>query len=479
MPQSIDMNRIKNIHLVGVGGCGMSAIAKILCQKGYNISGSDVKESANTIRLKDLGVKVYFEHNPVNLRGADLLVYSSAVSMENPEIIEAKTAGIPVLQRAEMLGWILNQSEVSIAVAGTHGKTTTSSMLSCIFEKAGANPTYLIGGEANDVEGNAKLGAGQYVIAEADESDGSFLKLKPTVEVVTNIEEDHLDHYGTLGEILKGFFQFVSAIPEDGFLVINGDHRGNQTLMAQLSNHPRCLTYGFSEQNIYRAVNLRFSGDTSSFELFAAGKNAGEVHLSSPGQQNIQNALAALAVGFECGLDFISMVSALRLFRGARRRFQLIGKVDEIMIIDDYAHHPTEIAATLSAARTGWPDKKIIAVFQPHRFSRTMFLKSEFGTAFADADQVIITDIYSAGEAPLPGISGKTVAEEVFKHKRENVIYIERKEKIPEYLETSLKGNEMVIVLGAGDIYTVGKELFRRLTSKEPITKLQQPNNNQ
>jgi UDP-N-acetylmuramate--alanine ligase len=458
-----NLDRIRNIHLIGIGGCGMSAVAKVLHEMGYKISGSDVKESANTIRLEELGVKVTHEHSASNLREADLVIYSTAISKDNPERQGAKDDGIPLFSRAEMLSWIMDQSKVSIAVSGTHGKTTTTSMLSLLFDRCGLNPTYLIGGET-DVSGNARLGNGRFAIAEADESDGSFLKLNPSIAIVTNIEDDHLDYYGTEEKIMDGFIQFANKLPQDGVLIVNSDHHNNKLLLKKVKEGIKTITYGVEKEAHLRAADASFSEYGSKFNVYRDGERLGEVKLAIPGEQNILNSLAALATGFEVGQGFENMAAALRFFTGARRRFQLIGKVGEVMIIDDYAHHPTELKATIRAARLGWgKEKRIICIFQPHRYTRTLFLKEEFGKAFEEADLVIITDVYSAGENPISGISGKSIADEAEKVKGEKVVYIPKKEMIADHIMDILQPQDMIMTCGAGDIYIVAKEIYSRL----------------
>ncbi len=458
--QNLDIERYKNIYLIGIGGCGVSAIAKILHQMGFKVSGSDIKESSNTIRLKDLGIKVFIEHNASNLRDADLVVYSSAVNMSNVELAEAHSRKIPILKRAEMLSWIMNRFKNRIAVAGTHGKTTTTSMIAKILFEGRLDPTYLIGGETDYVDGNARLGRGDYAVAEADESDGSFLELNPTTTVLTNIEPDHMEYFGTTDNLQKVFEDFVGLTDPDGLLVAGLDNQAT-ALIAQKSK-VRKITYGLKSPADFMAANFSFDMNKSAFNVFYKGKLLGEVILSIPGEQNISNSLAAVAVALEAGIPFASVASILHDFTGAKRRFQFVGEVDGITIVDDYAHHPTEVKATLRAAKLGWgEDRRIIAVFQPHRYTRTLNLFSQFGDAFLDADIVVLTDVYSAGEAPIQNVDGRLIANEVEKH--QDVLYIPRKERIPEILVKSLRKNDMVITMGAGDIHTVGKELISRL----------------
>lgn len=465
--KQFDMVRAKNIHLMGIGGCGVGAIAKILIEMGYKVSGSDLKESANTIRLRDMGARIFFEHSPSNIREADIVVYSSAISKENPELAEAHAKQIKCITRAEMLSWILSQSKESIAIAGTHGKTTTTSMAALVFEKCGLKPTFLIGGETNDVGGNAKLGAGKFAIAEADESDSSFLFLRPTISVITNIEADHLDHYSGLEEVLRTFVEFADLLPKDGVLVLGADHPNNRVLEDEISTDAKIVKYGFSEEAHIRAKNIIVGESSSKFTVTNKGKELGEVKLNVPGNHNIDNSLAAIAVGLEAGIDFNSINSALRCFTGVRRRLQLIGKAGGALIYDDYGHHPTEIGVTLKAARHMLSSvKRVICVFQPHRYSRTMHLKEEFGRAFGEADTVIITDVYSAGEAPIAGISGETVVEEIKKNAGKQVVYIPKKEEITDHLIDIVREGDIVLTMGAGDIHLIGKELYSRLREK-------------
>lgn len=459
----IDLNPNKNIFMLGIGGCGVSALAKILHEMGYKISGSDLKESPNTMRLKDLGVKVYIGHDAGHLREADIVIASTAIHKNNVEIIEASSREIPIYPRAEALSWIMDQFETKVAVSGTHGKTTTTSMIAQILYVGGLDPTYLIGGDMDYVHGNARLGKGKFVVAEADESDGSFLRLNPNVAIVTNIEEDHMEYFGDANKLMEYFEKFTNKLPKDGLLIINSDHPNNLQLLKNYQG--KAVTYGFNHDAEYYADNIRFNENGSTFDVYKSGKKMGEVNLSIPGEQNVSNALAALAFGFEFNIDLPNMARALQTFTGAKRRFQIIDQINNIMIVDDYAHHPTEIKATLKAAKTGWKDRRIVCVFQPHRYTRTLYLHHEFGKAFDLADIIILTDIYTAGEAPIPGITGETIVAEIDKSKE--VHFIPRKEKICDYLLEIVKPGDIVITAGAGDIYTVGKELATRLKMRK------------
>jgi UDP-N-acetylmuramate--alanine ligase len=364
-----------------------------------------------------------------------------------------------------MVSWILNQSQNRIAVAGTHGKTTTTAMLAKVLDHARLSPTYLIGCDMDYAEGNARLGSGKFAVTEADESDSSFLFLSPTVSVITNIEEDHMENFGNLETLLNTFERFARKTAPDGFLVVDAGNPNNRELMQKVN--ARFITYSLNGESEYSAQNLAYKDFSSSFTLLRAGKKVGEVKLSVPGWQNILNSLAVFAIGFELGIEFNQIANALLSFIGARRRFQTVGEFRNILIVDDYAHHPTEIRATLSAARSGWPGRRILCIFQPHRYSRTMLLRDQFAAAFGDADRVIISDIYPASEKPIPGISGKTIADAIqLDGKHPCVSYIARKEMIPEQLKDEIQEGDLILTMGAGDIYTVGKEILSRLKMK-------------
>ncbi|MFH1683725.1 MAG: UDP-N-acetylmuramate--L-alanine ligase [Candidatus Margulisiibacteriota bacterium] len=458
----LDMEKIKNIHLVGVGGCGMSGLAKILHEMNYKVSGSDVREGPNTIRLKDLGVKIHIGHKAAHVREADLVIYSSAISAENAELKQARANDIPIIKRAEMLSWIMDQSRTKIAVAGTHGKTTTSAMIAKVLAAGKFLPTYFIGCDMDYDEGNAKLGNGKFAVAEADESDSSFLFLSPTVGIITNIEDDHMERFGSMANLLKTFEDFAKRVSADGFIVVDATDANNQKLMKEVP--ARFVTYGLTGDVEYSAKDMSYKEFGSCYTLMRSGKEMGKVELAVPGWQNVLNSLPVFAIGFEFGLDFNSIAGALRTFVGARRRFQTVGKYKDILIVDDYAHHPTEVRATLSAARSGWPKRRIICIFQPHRYTRTALLKEQFGKAFGDADKIIITDIYAASEKPIPGISGRSIAEAI---EGKEVEYIPRKEKIVPHLMQEVLDGDLILTLGAGDIYTVGKEILARLKINE------------
>lgn len=460
----------KRIHFIGIGGAGMSAIAKVLLETGYYVSGSDIKESRNTLSLKKQGASITIGHSPENLNSTDVVVVSSAIRENNSELKFAREKKVPVLKRAEMLSKI-SEGKVGIAVAGTHGKTTTTSLLSCMFEKNDLKPTFLIGGELNDIGSNAKYGTGNFFIAEADESDGSFLYLKPDIIIITNIEEDHLDYFKSLKNIESIFLKFVKLLPPGGRLVINGDHPTNKKFIEKIKSDPacrqiKCVTYGFEDGNDYQAKNLSFDSFGSSFDVFAKKKKGGRVSLKLPGCHNICNSLAAIAVGDLVGIKFLNMTGALSEFNGVKRRFQFIGKSSEVTVVDDYAHHPSEVKATLDAAKQGeWG--RIICVFQPHRYSRTKFLAKDFGNSFDQADMVIITDIYGAGEMPEPGISGKLILDSILEScPRTNVVYLPKKTDIKDFLCKLVEERDLVLTMGAGDIHVVGEDFLSSLSNK-------------
>ncbi|MGI6685999.1 MAG: UDP-N-acetylmuramate--L-alanine ligase [Bacillota bacterium] len=448
------------IHFIGIGGAGMSGIAKILLQLGAKISGSDMKESETTIRLQEMGAKIYLGHDARNI-GADIgtVVYSSAIPQDNVEMVAAKSRGIEVLARAEMLARLMARQE-SIAVAGAHGKTTTTAMISLMLEINKMDPTIIIGGDLRQIGSNAKLGTGRYLVAEADESDGSFLKLFPKIAVITNIENDHLDYYRSVKNIVNAFVRFVEQIPKDGFVVICLDNKE----LSKIKNTVKAnyVTYAINgEEADYTAKNFSFRGTNSSCEVFYRKEKVGILELNVPGKHNISNALAAIATGMELGLSFPQAAAGLKEFTGTKRRFELIDRVDGITIFDDYAHHPTELRATLSAAKTAGY-QRIIAIFQPHRYTRTKLLQFEFGDSFSDADIVVINEIYSASEKPIPGVSAQLIINAIKNsdHEKE-VVYCPTEDDIIEYLRREGRPGDLVITLGAGNIRQAGVRYAR------------------
>jgi len=435
----------------------MSAIAKVLLEVGTPVSGSDMKESANITRLREQGAHIAIGHAPQNVTGASTVVVSSAIRDSNPELIAAQEQGIEVLVRAQMLAR-LGEGRTMVAVAGTHGKTTTTSMIALVLKRAGARPTFLIGGELNDIGTNAEYGEGDLFVAEADESDGSFLHLSPKIAVVTNIEPDHLDHYASYDEIERTFERFLSCLPADGRAIVCGDSPNLVSLVERTA--ASTLTYGFDERNDFVGSEVTALNGGISFEVSEKGRPLGAMTLQVPGRHNALNALATVAVCRYLGIDAAEISRVLSEFSGVKRRFQRIGTSRSVTVVDDYAHHPTEVQATLSAARTG-PWNRVVCVFQPHRFSRTRLLGAEFGLAFDDADVVVLTDVYGAGEEPEPGVSGKLLVDAILhRSPYSQVAYIPKRAEIAPFLAESVREGDLVITMGAGDVWTVGPELL-------------------
>jgi len=462
------MNKKECTHFVGIGGVGMSGIARIMLELGYDVSGSDLKKSVITKRLENIGARIYLGHHEDNIKNdVKAVVISSAIPANNSEVVKAKSLGIPVIQRAEMLGELMKRQR-GIAIAGAHGKTTTSSMLAFVFEKSNYDPTVVIGGELNDIGGNAKLGSGEYIIAEADESDGSFLKLSPSITVVTNIEDDHLDYYGTREQINKAFYEFIVNTPTDGFAVLCVDSLGVKQLLPQLEGKVKLIKYGLFDGADYIAKDILLDGLQTKFTVENKANILGEVHLNVPGKHNICNALAAVAVGVECGLAFDDIAKSLMEFHGVHRRFQKIGECGGVSVFDDYAHHPSELKAALEAANTLKP-RRVIGVFQPHRYSRTEFLKSEFGTAFEKADILVVTKIYSAGEKPIQGVSAQLIVKEVEKQTGKKVNFVANKDDVAQKLVKIVKPGDLVLTMGAGNIWMVGVKLCELLSGKKQL----------
>jgi UDP-N-acetylmuramate--alanine ligase len=452
--------KIHHIHFVGIGGIGMSGIAEVLLNLGYHISGSDTKETEVTRRLQSLGCEISYGHRRENLKEADVVVMSSAIRHGNPEVEAAEKRLIPVIPRAEMLAELMRM-KIGIAIAGTHGKTTTTSLIATVLAAGGLDPTVVIGGRLNSIGSNARLGQGEFLVAEADESDGSFLKLMPTIAVVTNIDPEHLDYYKGIEEIKETFLSFLNKIPFFGLAVLCLDHPNIQSLLPRLKK--RFTTYGLTTQADFQAKEIAFEGLSTSFEVVHRHQEIGRLSLRMPGLHNVYNALATLATAFELDIPFQIIQETLRDFSGIQRRFQIKGEKKGILIVDDYGHHPVEIMATLKAARTGWV-KRIVAVFQPHRYTRTQALFKDFLTAFYDADVLILTDIYPAGEDRIEGVEAKALFEGLREYGHKDVTYLGDKKEIVEYLLRIISPGDLVITLGAGDIWQVSDELVSRLS---------------
>lgn len=460
------MQKTQHIHFIGIGGSGMNGIAMIMQGLGYRVTGSDLKPSTVTERLEALGITCYAGHAGENLGDAEMVVASTAIPPDNAELAEARVRGLPVIHRGDMLAWLMRRQK-GIAIAGAHGKTTTTSMAALVLEKNEMDPTIVIGGELTDIGGNAKLGRGEYLVAEADESDGSFLKLDPFIQIVTNIEDDHLDYYKTVDKIVEAFQQFMAKAPEDGLAILCLD---DPKIRELLEDYQRPFqTYALNQPGAdYTMRNIRLSGQVSSGDVFYHDQYVGTLELSVPGSHNLSNALAVVALGMFIGVPFDGIAAALRGFRGAGRRFQLTGEVNGIKIIDDYAHHPTEIKATLKAAsqvRTG----RVIGVFQPHRYTRTSILGERFGEAFGDADVIIVSDIYSAGEKPIEGVSARTIIDAIEKYEKRDVLYLPTSLDIIDYLSRDARPGDIILTMGAGDIWSTGMELVNRLKENQKI----------
>lgn len=455
----------KHIHFVGVGGAGMSGLASILLDLDYKISGSDLKVSKITKRLEEKGATIFYQHHPDNIRGANLVVISTAISSDNLEVQAAKKQKIRVIRRAEMLARLVEGKKL-IAISGTHGKTTTTSMISLILEKAGLDPLIIVGGEVNNLGGNAKIGRGNYAIAEADESDGSFLKLNPYLAVITNIEDDHLDYYGNMENVYRDFNQFLNKISDNGFAVLCKDCKNVCELIKNCRK--KIITYGLDSDADLVAKEVEFKVLSSTSQVYWRKKKLGKLYLNLSGYHNISNALASIAVSLELGIDFEKIVHILQTFSGVERRMQIIAQLDnEIMLMDDYAHHPTEIKVTLKAIKEGWKNRRIIVIFQPHRYTRTKILAHKFGEVFEDADQVIINDIYSANELPISGISGKTIFDQVVRANGHSCLrYIPDQDSTLEYLTTVIQSGDIIVTMGAGDVWKIGRELLNKLENK-------------
>lgn len=456
-------NKLKdlhNIHFIGIGGAGMSALAYVLIKRGYDVSGSDISAGHMSARLAEEGAMVFLGHDACQVNDADAVVVSTAIHPENAELKAAREQEIPVLHRSDVLAALLNQAD-GVAIAGAHGKTTTSAMISCIAAESGIDPTVVIGGEVSVLGGNARNGKGNYLVAEADESDGSFLKLYPCMAVLTNIEDDHLDHYGTEENIYAAFKKFLSNIREGGKAVLCIDNDKVRRLAGEIDKE--VITYGLEDSGAdYVAKEITYDVNGTTYKLYYKGEFLTEVHLIVPGRHNVLNSIGAFAAAREMGIEIKSILSSLAKFGGAKRRFETKGKVNGVWVVDDYAHHPTEIGVTLSAARQTKPER-LICVFQPHRYSRTQLLFDEFCSCFKECDELIVTDIYAASEVPIPGVTSAKLVEGITAATGQKVQYIPRLHKAEEYLELEAKPGDLIMTIGAGDVFKIGEELVREL----------------
>jgi len=451
----------KKMHFIGIGGIGMSGIAEILINLGYEVSGSDLRESEQTRRLQKMGATIYIGHYPSNIKDYHVVVTSSAINKNNPELIEARKRKIPVIHRSEMLAELVRLKH-GIGVAGTHGKTTTSSMLSYVLYHGGLNPTAVVGGKVLNFESNARVGQGQYIVFEADESDGSFLKLLPTIGVVTNIDADHLDHYKYFEGIKDAFLTYMNNIPFYGYSVVCIDDPVIVELLPKIERP--FVTYGFNTKADFRAGDVKLLNGSTHYSCYYKEEKLGEIVLTLLGKHNIINSLAVVAVALELGLSFETIADAIAAFKGVGRRLEKIGQAGDILVVDDYGHHPTEIRATLEAVKQ--LGRRVVVIFQPHRYSRTQYLYDEFGQAFAMADELLLTEIYPAGEEPIEGVSSQLIQQAVKKHEGKDVDIIHHLDEVPECILKIARKGDVILTLGAGDIYKVGPKILSILEER-------------
>jgi UDP-N-acetylmuramate--alanine ligase len=464
--------RYKVIHFIGIGGIGMSGISEVLHNLGYDVTGSDIKESETTKRLKDLGIKVYIGHEAENIDDSHVVVVSSAVSDKNPEIVEAKKRFIPVIPRAEMLAE-LARLKYGILVAGAHGKTTTTSLISAILAHADLDPTVIIGGRLKATGSNARLGQGEFLVAEADESDGSFLKLSPTIAVATNIDREHMDFFKSVDALKEAFVSFLNKIPFYGISILCIENEHLHELLPSL--HRRYMTYGFRSEAEISAKNIRKGFMSVSFEATYKGRDIGDFDIPLLGEHNVLNSLAAIGVALKLRIDIPVIKEALRKFGGIQRRFEFRGEAKEIKVFDDYGHHPAEIKATLRAVMEGPLNRsrhsepgiqkkgRLFVLFQPHRYSRTRDLMDEFASSFRDADFLVLLDIYAAGEKPIEGINSATLIEKIKKDGHNNALYVKDSDEAIRHLISNVRRGDLLLTLGAGNVWKIGDELLSRL----------------
>jgi UDP-N-acetylmuramate--alanine ligase len=470
-----EMGTVRRIHMVGIGGIGMSSIAEVLLNRGFVVSGSDLKTSDVTAHLETLGAVIHEGHAAGHVADADVVVYSSAVKHpeENPETAEALRRLIPIIKRSEMLGELM-RAKRGIGIAGTHGKTTTTTMVGLVAQHAGLDPTIIVGGKVAVFGSNAVAGGGEIIVVEADEYDRTFLRLTPIVAVVTNIEADHLDIYRDLDDIKDAFVQFANSVPFFGAAILCLDDENVRSVLGRI--HRPVRTYGTSRQASLRAETIEQVGASTQFHVYEGTDRLGGVTLHAPGLHNVRNALAAIAVGLELGVSFKTIAEGLAQYTGVDRRFEIKGEapltVDgetgTVLVVDDYAHHPTEIEATLAAAAKGWADRRIVAVFQPHLYSRTRDLASEFANAFYDADVLVVTDVYPAREEPIEGIDGKLVADLARQFGHRDVHYVSQKGALPAHLQSLVRPGDLVVTMGAGDVWRFGEAFLEAIQPTTP-----------
>lgn len=455
--------KVDFIHFIGIGGIGMSGIAELLMNLGFKITGSDINRSENVKRLESNGIKISIGHQSKNINNADAVVYSSAVPSDNPEIIAAIKKSIPVIRRAEMLAELINLKQTSIAVGGTHGKTSTSSMIGMVLEKTGHDPTLVVGGLVSNLNTNVKLGSGNLIVVEADEFDRSFLALNPTIAVVTNLEMEHTDCYDSLHDLKNAFLQFCHSVPFYGEVILCADSPSLMEIMPKIIKPIK--TYGLSDNADFCAKNIKYNENKSEYTLFHKKNNLGKININVPGEHNILNSLAAITLGIELDIPLEKVKSGIKSYKGVRRRFEIKKNDQDVLVIDDYAHHPTEVEATINAAKNGW-NKRIVSVFQPHLFSRTRDFFKEFAKSLFDSNIIIITDIYPAREKPIKGISSKLIMDELKLIGHKNINYLPNLEKLNQLLDTIIKSGDMLITMGAGNIWRYSDKYNEHLINK-------------
>jgi UDP-N-acetylmuramate--alanine ligase len=453
-------NQYRIIHFTGIGGIGMSGIAEVLHSMGYEITGSDIRESETTVRLRELGMKIYIGHDEANIDGAHVVVTSSAVSKTNPEVIAARDRGIPVIPRAEMLAE-LGRMKYGILVAGAHGKTTTTSLIATILGDGGLDPTVVIGGKLKALGSNAWRGRGDCLVAEADESDGSFLKLSPTIAIITNIDREHMDYFGDIEHLKAAFAEFMNKVPFYGVSIVCKENEHIRDIMPQIKR--RVLTYGLSHDSDMYARNIRHEGPRTYYEVVCKGEALGDVMLPVPGMHNVLNSMAAILAALELKIPFAKIKESLAGFSGIQRRFELKGEARGVRVYDDYGHHPVEIRAALKAARECFPDRKIRVIFQPHRYTRTRDLIDDFALSFGSIDELYLIDIYAAGEQPIEGINSQALLGRMKALGCETVSYFPDREELMKQVSADLEPGDILVTLGAGDVYKTGEEILKRL----------------
>ncbi len=450
------LGKARKIHFIGIGGIGMSGIAELLINLGFSVSGSDLEETEITRRLAAMGARVSKGHGKENIEGADIVVVSSAIKPANPELASAIESGIPVIPRSDMLGELM-RIRTGIAVAGAHGKTTTTSLAAVVLQEAGLDPTIVVGGKVKNLDTNARLGGGKFIVAEVDESDGNFVRLSPVFAIITNIDEEHLDFYGGLEKIYEAFVTFARRVPFHGAVICCSDDPHVRAVIPRIDR--RIVTYGTSPDADVRAKITGTGPTGTTFELTVGGEKRGELFLNMPGGHNVLNALAVCALSEELETGFDDLKRAFAGFKGVGRRFEIKGERDGILIVDDYGHHPTEIRAAIETARSGF-DRRVVVLFQPHRYTRTRDLHELFSGCFNSADEIFITGIYAAGERPIPGVTGEIIYREALRGGAKNISYVPEMEDLEKAVLESIRSGDLVLTLGAGDIYKVGEKLL-------------------